>query len=115
MNASVQSVSSDFSSLFNSLFTVEEKDALLSLIHYNEICYLSVSFHYCYTGLHPFHYLQLILAKPVQQRICKYMKKKKNYFSFIQALLCTLVSTKRVCNCVQFFYFMKSSTLTLLF
>ena len=30
-----------------------------------------------------------------------------NYFSFIQALLCTLVSTKHVCNYVQFFYFIQ--------
>ena len=39
-----------------------------------------------------------------KKRICKYMK-KLNYFSFIQALLCTLVSTKRVCNYVKFLYF----------
>lgn len=60
MNASVRSMRSD---LFNSLFTVEEKDALLTLIHYNEICYLCVSLNCCVTGLHPFYHLQLILAR----------------------------------------------------
>lgn len=54
-----------------------------------------------------FHPLQLILAKNCTKRICKYMK-KINYFSFIQALLCILVSTKCVCNYVQFFYFIEN-------
>lgn len=39
--------------------------------------------------------------------------KKLSYFSFIQALLCTLVSTKRVGYYVQFFYFNHDSTKTL--
>lgn len=97
MNASVQSVSSDLSSLFNSLFTAEEKGILLLFIHYNEICYLCV-IHRPASSHHP----QPIFAKSCTKY---YVNIWKNYFSFIQALLCTLVSTERVCNYVQFFYF----------
>lgn len=74
MNGSVQSVSRIYLVYLIPCLQWRRRTTS-SLIHSNEICYLS-QLHRFSTRLHPFYYLQLISAKnSAQKRICKYMKK----------------------------------------